>query len=326
MTADPWVHWVSFSSKALSSWGRWWGKNGGKTYSHPPGNKYLCHVLGAMKRGSGHGDPDLGLRKAWRNTQWKALLQRRAWTARQPVWPHGEHGEPGQPQWPQEGGRTFFQVQWRAGERFQAVRTGSDGYFKEITFVRVCLVTQSCPTPCDPMDWAHQAPLSMGILQATILVWVAMPSSRVSSQPGDWTRSPALQANSLPAELSGKAEITFINTNTIFIPPMLYWVGHDWSNLVVVGVCCIAEKAGATHSSALAWKIPWMEEPGGLQSMWSVRVGHDWAISLSLFTFMHWRRKWQPTPVFLPGEFQGQRSLVGCRLWGRTESDTTEAT
>ena len=48
--------------------------------------------------------------------------------------------------------------------------------------------------------------------------------------------------------------------------------------------------------------------------------------SLSLFIFMHWRRKWQPTPVFLPGEFQGQGSLVGCCLWGRTESDTTEAT
>ena len=46
--------------------------------------------------------------------------------------------------------------------------------------------------------------------------------------------------------------------------------------------------------------------------------------SLSLFTFMHWRRKWQPTPVFLPGESKEQGSLVGCRLWGRTESDTTE--
>ena len=44
------------------------------------------------------------------------------------------------------------------------------------------------------------------------------------------------------------------------------------------------------------------------------------------FTFMPWRRKWQPTPVFLPGEPQGQGSLVGCRLWGYTESDTTEAT
>ena len=62
----------------------------------------------------------------------------------------------------------------------------------------------------------------------------------------------------------------------------------------------------APHSSILAWKIPWMEEPGGLQSMGSLRVGHDWATSLSLFIFMHWRRKWQPTPVFLPGESQGQ--------------------
>ena len=82
----------------------------------------------------------------------------------------------------------------------------------------------------------------------------------------------------------------------------------------------------APHSSTLAWKIPWMEEPGGPQSMGSLRVGQDSATSLSLFTFLHWRRKWQPTPVFLPGESQGRGSLVGCHLWGRTESDTTEAT
>ena len=61
----------------------------------------------------------------------------------------------------------------------------------------------------------------------------------------------------------------------------------------------------AAHSSTLAWKILWMEEPGRLQPMGSLRVGHDWATSLSLFTFMHWRRKRQPTPVFLPGESQG---------------------
>ena len=84
------------------------------------------------------------------------------------------------------------------------------------------------------------------------------------------------------------------------------------------------EKEMATHSSILAWRIPGTEEPGGLQSMGLHRVGHDWATSLSLFTFMHWRRKWQPTPVFLPGESRGQRSLVGCGLWGCTESDTTE--
>ena len=64
----------------------------------------------------------------------------------------------------------------------------------------------------------------------------------------------------------------------------------------------------APHSSTLAWKIPWMGDPGGLQSMGLLRVGHDWATSLSLFTFMHWRRKWQPTPVFLPGESQGREA------------------
>ena len=83
-------------------------------------------------------------------------------------------------------------------------------------------------------------------------------------------------------------------------------------------------RAMAPHSSTLARRIPWTEEPGGLQSMGSLRVGHDGATSLSLFTFMHWRRKWQPTPVFLPGESQGQWGLVRCRLWGRRESDTTE--
>ena len=86
------------------------------------------------------------------------------------------------------------------------------------------------------------------------------------------------------------------------------------------------EKEMATHSSALAWRIPGTGEPGGLLSIGSHRVGHNWATSLSLFTFLHWRRKWQPSPVFLPGESQGQQSLVGCHLWGRTQSDTTEAT
>ena len=83
-------------------------------------------------------------------------------------------------------------------------------------------------------------------------------------------------------------------------------------------------KAMALHSSTFAWKIPWMEGPGRLQSMGSLEL--DRTERLSLFTFMHWRRKWQPTPVFLPGESQGRGSLVGCRLWGHTESDMTEAT
>ena len=82
----------------------------------------------------------------------------------------------------------------------------------------------------------------------------------------------------------------------------------------------------APHSSTLAWKIPWAEEPGRLQSIGLLRVGHDWVTSLSLLTSMHWRRKWQPTPVFFPEDSQGWGSLVGCHLWDCTELDMTEAT
>ena len=70
----------------------------------------------------------------------------------------------------------------------------------------------------------------------------------------------------------------------------------------------------------------WTGKPGVLQSTGSQRVGYDWVTSLWLFTFMPWRRKWQPTPVFLPGQSQGRGSLMGCPLWGRTESDTIEVT
>ena len=73
-----------------------------------------------------------------------------------------------------------------------------------------------------------------------------------------------------------------------------------------------SEKAMAPHPSTLAWKIPWTEEPDGLQSMGSRKVGHDWATSLSLFTFTHWRRKWQPTPVLWAKEFHG---LSHCYVW-----------
>ena len=93
-----------------------------------------------------------------------------------------------------------------------------------------------------------------------------------------------------------------------------------------MSICFYSEKAMAPHSSTLAWKIPWTVEPGRLQSMGSLRVRHDWATSLSLFTFIYWRRKWQPTPVLLPGESQGRGSLVCFCLWGLTKSDMTEAT
>ena len=140
----------------------------------------------------------------------------------------------------------------------------------------------------------HQAPLSVGLSRQEYCMLssrAAMTSSRGSSQPRDQTSVSCVSCIAggfFTTEPSG------------------------------------TEKAMAPHSSTLAWKIPWTEEPGRLQTMGSLRVRNDWTTSLSLSTFMHWRRKWQPTSVFLPGESQGWGSLVGGRLWGCKESDMTE--
>ena len=116
---------------------------------------------------------------------------------------------------------------------------------------------------------------------------------------------------------------TTLRVNFIFIHSAKTFLGHSY---ITKSYLVLSSKSMATHSSTLAWKIPWTEEPGRLQSIGLRRIRHDWATSLSIFTLMHWRRKWQPTPMFLPGESQGWGSLVCCHLWGRTESDTTEAT
>ena len=123
----------------------------------------------------------------------------------------------------------------------------------------------------------------------------------------------SLLTNSLP-------QLSWTHIHTYYIHLRHLWASKNRS------LVKWSEKAMTPHSSTLAWKILWMEEPDRLQPMGSLRVRHDWATSLSLFIFTHWRRKWQPTPVFLPGESQGRGSLMGCRLWGHTESDMTEVT
>ena len=85
----------------------------------------------------------------------------------------------------------------------------------------------------------------------------------------------------------------------------------------------------AIHSSTLDWKIPWMEDPGRLQSMGSRRVRHNWVTSLSLFTVMHQRRKWQPTPVLawrIPGMGEpGGLPSMGSHRVGHDWSDAAAA-
>ena len=89
---------------------------------------------------------------------------------------------------------------------------------------------------------------------------------------------------------------------------------QDWFPLGWTGLISLLPKGLSRRRQRHPLQCPcletlWTEEPAGPQSMGSQRVGHDWATSLSLFTFTHWRRKWQPTPVFLPGESQGRGSL-----------------
>ena len=164
---------------------------------------------------------------------------------------------------------------------------------------------------------------------------------QISTQDLEWPITPIHRMTDLENQscfqIISRARITEIWTSlalyskqlklpiTDFIHPHVIFLNLG-NGIQVPSRTFYMEKAMAPHSSTLAWKTPWKEEPGGLPSMGSLRVEHDWATSLSLFTFMHWRRKWQPTPVFLPGESQGWRSLVGCHLWGLTELDMTEAT
>ena len=124
-------------------------------------------------------------------------------------------------------------------------------------------------------------------------------------------RVPALHSPLLTHTSSGDTKIQFCLslcwvsgswcTQGMFEPSEhLWWVWGLILNAISPLLPFCSEKAMAPHSSTLALKIPWTEETGRLQSMGSRRVGHDWTTSLSLFTFMHWRRKWWPTPVFLP--------------------------
>ena len=88
------------------------------------------------------------------------------------------------------------------------------------------------------------------------------------------------------------------------------------------GVISFFFYGGIVFHCTLPWKIPWTEEPGRLQSMGSRRAGYDWVTSLSLFTFMHWRRKWQPTPVFFCLENPRDGDAWWAAIYGVAQSQT----
>ena len=164
-----------------------------------------------------------------------------------------------------------------------------------------CSVSQSYLTPCDPLDCSLPDSSVQGVPQARILEWIAISSSRGLS----WSRGqtciscfPALAGEFFAIETPGKPLAWSKHEGLIstkcpvklqHVMILFHWLHYLLIFATVYGLSL--EKAMAPHSST--WKIPWTEEPGRLQSMGSLRVGHDWVTSLSLFTFMHWRRKWQ---------------------------------
>ena len=177
-----------------------------------------------------------------------------------------------------------------------------------------------------------------GILQARILEWVAFPFPRDLPNPEIESRSPALQEDSLPTELPGKPKNNGVNSLSLLqqifptqeLNPgllhckwILYQLNYQGSHLFLWNA---PNRQIHTDRKSACQEMRSGNKKGPQQLWGFLEVRYHWVTSLSLFTFMHWRRQWQPTPGFLPGESQGRGSLVGCYLWGRTESDTTEAT
>ena len=140
-----------------------------------------------------------------------------------------------------------------------------------------------------PWTVAHYAPLSMGFSRQEYWSGLPFPPPGDLPDPGiePWApvpdccrQTPALQANSLPTEPPGKAILWFLNIFYICYPTLVAQTVKCLPTMREMWVQSLGwedplEKEMATHSSTLAWKIPWMEEPGRLQSMGLQRVGHD---------------------------------------------------
>ena len=133
-------------------------------------------------------------------------------------------------------------------------------------------VTQSCPVLCNPRDYTVH-----GILQARILEWAAFPFSRGSSQPRDQTQVSHIAGRFFTSWATKRIHLAMQETHELCIQSL----GQEDT----------LEQVMATHSSIVAWKIPWPEEPGGLQSMGLQRIGQDWAHThTSVYLPVQWLR------------------------------------
>ena len=143
-------------------------------------------------------------------------------------------------------------------------------------------VSQQCLSLFNPIDCSPPGSSVHGIFQARIMEQFAISYSRGSSRPRDQTQVSCLlhwQVNSLPLSHLGSPRSMNTSGKSFLRPPLhLFPLISIWIAIIYV------EKAMTPHSSTLAWKIPWMEGSGGLQSMGSRGVGHDWAASLLFFT------------------------------------------
>ena len=145
---------------------------------------------------------------------------------------------------------------------------------------------QSCPTLCDPMDCSLPNSSVYGIFQVRILEWVAISSFQGSSWPRDriCISYGSCIGRQILYRLSHLRKLTWERlmgkSNTSLIT-------HIYGSCFCIHSASLSEKAMATHSSILTWKIPWAEEPGRVQSMELQRVGHDWATELNWWDQMH---------------------------------------
>ena len=145
----------------------------------------------------------------------------------------------------------------------------------------LCVLSHSDTSDSFGTPWtvAHQAPLSMGIFQARILEWVAMPSSKGSSWLRDWTQVSHIAGGFFTVLATWQYSAAWVKSHKAFFtqgaslvaqmvknPPAMQETWH-----LSLGQEDPLAKGMATHSYILAWRIPWIEEPDGLQSMGSQR-------------------------------------------------------